>query len=81
MCLAVPMTIIRIEGDTAVAEAMGVETKVNIMLSPDIKIGDKVLIHAGFIIEKLDAQSAKEIEETWEEYLNSQEAAGLLKEN
>ena len=71
MCLAVPMEIIRIEGNTAIAAARGVETPVNIMLTEDVKIGDKVLIHAGFIIEKLDPEAAKEIEETFEEYLKS----------
>ncbi|MCL2025233.1 MAG: HypC/HybG/HupF family hydrogenase formation chaperone [Leptospirales bacterium] len=71
MCLAVPMEIIKIEGDIAIAAAKGVETPVNIMLADDIKIGDKVLIHAGFIIEKLDPEAAKEIEETFEEYLRA----------
>jgi hydrogenase expression/formation protein HypC len=71
------MEIIKIDGNTAIAAAKGVETPVNIMLSPDIEIGDKVLIHAGFIIEKLDPEAAKEIEETWEEYLQSAYADGL----
>ena len=65
------MEIIKIEGDIAIAAAKGVETPVNIMLADDIKIGDKVLIHAGFIIEKLDPDAAKEIEETFEEYLRA----------
>lgn len=69
MCLAVPMTIKSINGNNAVAEARGVETNVNIMLSPDVAVGDIVLIHAGFIIEKLDADAAREIDETWDEYL------------
>ncbi len=62
------MTITRIEGSTAIAMANGVETEVNYAMAPDIKINDKVLVHAGFIIEKLDEQQAREIEETWEEY-------------
>jgi hydrogenase expression/formation protein HypC len=62
------MTIIKIDGITALAEANGVETQVNISLTPDIKISDKVLVHAGFVIEKLDEEQAREIEETWEEY-------------
>ncbi len=70
MCLAVPMKIIKIEGSTAVAESRGVETPVNIALTPDVKLGDKVLIHAGFIIEKLDPEAAKEIEATWDEYMD-----------
>lgn len=75
MCLAIPMEIKQITGNTAIAEAMGVETSVNILLSPDIKVGDKVLIHAGFIIEKLDPDAALEIEKTWEEYLQSENPA------
>jgi hydrogenase expression/formation protein HypC len=69
MCLAIPMKIIKIEGDRAVAEARGVETVVNISLVPDVKMGDKVIVHAGFIIEKLDEDAAREIEQVWDEYL------------
>jgi hydrogenase assembly chaperone HypC/HupF len=68
MCLAIPMTITKIEGSYATAMANGVETQVNFAMMPDIKINDKVLVHAGFIIEKLDAEQAREIEETWAEY-------------
>jgi hydrogenase expression/formation protein HypC len=69
MCLAVPMTIIRIEGSRAVAEARGVETAVDISLMPDIRKGDRVIVHAGFIIEKLDEEAAREIDEVWDKYL------------
>ncbi len=73
MCLAVPMKIIKIDGHRAVAESHGVETVVDISLYPDVQIDDKVIVHAGFIIEKLDEEAAKEIEETWELYLRSLE--------
>ena len=69
MGLAVPMKIIQIEGHRAVAEARGVETIVDISLMPDVKLEDKVIIHAGFIIEKLDEEAAREIEQIWDEYL------------
>jgi hydrogenase expression/formation protein HypC len=68
MCLAIPMTIIKIEGSRAIAAVNGVETEVNFAMAPDIKLNDKVLVHAGFIIEKLDEEQAREIEETWAEY-------------
>jgi hydrogenase expression/formation protein HypC len=68
MCLAVPMKIIQIDGFYAVAEAKGVKTDVNITLVPDIKVNDKVLVHAGFAIEHLDENDAKDIEATWDEY-------------
>jgi len=69
MCLAIPMKITKIEGGRAVAEAMGVEAVVDISLMPDVKTGDKVIVHAGFIIEKLDDEAAREIEQVWEDYL------------
>ena len=73
MCLAVPMKITKIEGNRAVAEARGVETVVNISLMPDVKMGDKVIVHAGFIIERLDEEAALEIEKVWDEYLEKLE--------
>ena len=80
MCLAIPMTIIKIEKDYATATANGIETLVNYAMAPDIKLNDKVLVHAGFIIEKLDEEQAREIEETWTEYfdiINSSEEAAI----
>jgi hydrogenase expression/formation protein HypC len=69
MCLAVPMTITEINGNRAIAESNGIKTEVNFCMTPDIIINDKVLVHAGFTIEKLDEDQAAEIEETWREYL------------
>lgn len=68
MCLAIPMTITRFEGNYAIATANGVETTVNYAMMPDLKENDKVLVHAGFVIEKLDEEQAREIEDTWKEY-------------
>lgn len=68
MCLAIPMRIIRIEGNKAIAEAYGVERQVDISMTPDCRIDDRVIIHAGFVIERLDPESAREIEATWDEY-------------
>lgn len=68
MCLAVPMKIVKIDGMYAVAESKGVTTDVNISLVPDIRVNDKVLVHAGFAIEHLDDNDAKDIEAAWDEY-------------
>ncbi|MCL2154348.1 MAG: HypC/HybG/HupF family hydrogenase formation chaperone [Leptospirales bacterium] len=76
MCLAIPMTIIKVDKNYATATANGIEALVNYAMTPDIKLNDKVLVHAGFIIEKLDEEQAREIEETWTEYfemINSNE--------
>ncbi len=68
MCLAVPMKIIKIEGTSALVEAMGVEKTVDISLIENPALNDKVIVHAGFAIEKLDPLAAEEIEKTWDEY-------------
>lgn len=60
MCLAVPMKIKRIEGEMAQVEAGSLLRKINIQMISDIKVGDYVLVHAGFAIQKLDPKRAKE---------------------
>ena len=61
MCLAVPMQIISVEGDTMVAEIDGVRREASLlMLNEAVKVGDFVLIHAGFAISRLDEDEALE---------------------
>jgi hydrogenase expression/formation protein HypC len=68
MCLAIPMRIVRIDGDRAIAESRGVQSTVNTYLVPDVEVNDWVLIHAGFVIEKLDTEEAERIDKIWSEY-------------
>ena len=63
MCLAVPARIVELVDDKAVADAMGNRWKIRTTLTPEIKLGDIVLIHAGFAIAKVDEEEAKK---TWE---------------
>ena len=63
MCLAIPARIIEISGETAVADAMGTRWKVRTTLLADVKLGDLVLVHAGFAIATVDEQEARK---TWE---------------
>lgn len=65
------MTIIEIKENTALAEARGVRTEVNTALVQDLKTGDRVIVHAGFIIEKLDPAEAEKTEKLLEEYEKS----------
>jgi len=71
MCLAIPMKVVKLNDTTATVELNGVETEVNCMMTPGLVIGDQVLVHAGFIIEKLDPEAAAEIEKTWQEYYDA----------
>jgi hydrogenase expression/formation protein HypC len=63
MCLAVPARIIELVDDKAVADAMGNHWKIRTTLTPEVKLGDIVLIHAGFAIAQVDEEEAKE---TWQ---------------
>lgn len=69
MCLAVPMEVLSIEENRATVMDQGVKTLVDFSLAPDLQVGDKVLVHAGFVIEKLEPEEAQAIEETWDQYL------------
>ena len=63
MCLAIPARIIELKGDRAVVDAMGNRWKAKTTLLPEAKLGDMVLIHAGFAISIVDEEEAKE---TWQ---------------
>lgn len=60
MCLAVPVRIVELDGATAVGEVGGVTREVSVMMCPDAKVGDYVIVHAGFAIQRLDPQEAEE---------------------
>jgi hydrogenase expression/formation protein HypC len=59
MCLAVPMQVKTIENEVAMCEIDGVQRQASLMMLDDVKIGDFVLIHAGFAIEKIDDDEAQ----------------------
>ncbi|MBE6012586.1 HypC/HybG/HupF family hydrogenase formation chaperone [Anaeropeptidivorans aminofermentans] len=54
MCLAIPAKIMKIHNAHAEADIMGVRKKINILLVDDLHIGDKVMVHAGYAINKID---------------------------
>lgn len=61
MCLAVPLKVIGIKGNKALVGQEGIKLEIDIRLVPDISSGDFVLVHAGFAIQKIDTEAAKEI--------------------
>lgn len=61
MCLAIPMKIEQLkENGMAEVSVMGTVRDVAVDLTPNVKVGDFVLVHAGFAIEVVDAQYAQE---------------------
>ena len=63
MCLAIPAKVMTIKGSIANVDMMGNERVVSIDLVPEVKLGEYVLVHAGFAIGIIDDESAKETEE------------------
>ena len=70
MCLAVPLKLIQIDGKNAVGEAMGMRRAVRVDFIQEPKVGDYVMVHAGFAIERLAEQQALEDLAAWEEMEN-----------
>jgi hydrogenase expression/formation protein HypC len=60
MCLAVPLKLISVDGIDAVGEVGGIQREVSTMMTPDVKVGDYVIVHAGFAIQVLDQKEAEE---------------------
>ncbi len=60
MCLAIPMKVKETAGDFAKVETGSLMRTVNIQMLPQIKAGDYVIVHAGFAIEKVNPDKAKE---------------------
>jgi hydrogenase expression/formation protein HypC len=54
------MKVMKINGDMGEVEVNGVKREVGLMLIEDIKVGDWVIIHAGFAISKLEKEEARE---------------------
>ncbi len=65
MCLAVPMQVRTVDGFNCVCEARGIEREVSLFMlqNENIGIGDHVLVHVGYAIQKV---SEEEAADTWQ---------------
>ena len=74
MCLAIPAKVIEIKGDLAKVDfGEGVLREVNIMLV-EAKVGEYVLVHAGYAIQVIDQKAAEETLNLWNEILKYEPA-------
>ncbi len=71
MCYAIPGKIIQINKDTALVDYSGIKKKANISLINNIKIGDFVLVHAGFAIQKIQKKTALESLKAIEDHIKN----------
>lgn len=67
MCLAIPAQIEKVEGSKGVAAIEGTRLNVVLALVPEAKVGDWVLVHAGYAITVLDEQDARQTYELLKE--------------
>jgi len=67
MCLAIPLKIIELNGKEAVGESMGMRRKLRVDFIDKPQLGDYVIVHAGFAIERLSERQALEDLEAWED--------------
>jgi hydrogenase expression/formation protein HypC len=88
MCLSIPSRVVKIdkERNVAVVDTMGVtrEAGLELMEEEDVKIGDYVLLHIGFIMNKIDEADALESLRVYNEILelmDEQERRELIEED
>ena len=58
MCLAIPLRVAEINGKEGVGEANGLRRKIRLDFIREPKVGDYVIVHAGFAIERMSEQQA-----------------------
>ena len=74
MCLAIPSEIVEIRDQTATIDLAGVRREVSLLLLPEeASVGEYVLVHAGFAIQKIDKEAAEETLKLLEEIAESEE--------
>ena len=73
MCLAVPVKVVSINGNEAEVDFGGVKRRVSIMLTPDVKVGEYVLLHTGYAISVIDEAEAEETLKLFEEMARADE--------
>ena len=67
MCLAIPALVTSIDGLEAEVEIGGISRKASIMLTPEAKVGDYVLLHTGYAINIVDEEEARSTLEMFRE--------------
>ncbi|MEI8224660.1 MAG: HypC/HybG/HupF family hydrogenase formation chaperone [Bacteroidota bacterium] len=71
MCLSIPARIVSIDGSMAEVSAGGAIFNAGLHMIEDAKVGDYILLHAGFAIQKISEKEAAETIKIFEEMNNS----------
>jgi len=73
MCLAIPALVKSIEGQEAYVEVGGVSRRASIVLTPEARVGDYVLLHTGYAINVIDEEEAQETLKLFEEIARAED--------
>jgi hydrogenase expression/formation protein HypC len=70
MCLSIPAEVIAIDGEEAIVSVGGVQYKASLQLVENVVVGDFVLLHTGFALEKI---SKEEADYLWQVFKDQEE--------
>ncbi len=73
MCVGVPARVLEIAGDAATVDVGGARREISLMLVDDVAVGDWVILHAGFAIQKLDPEEAEKTLALFREFADAPE--------
>jgi hydrogenase expression/formation protein HypC len=68
MCLSIPAKIDKIDGDMATVTVGGATYRASLMMIEDVKVGDYILLHTGFAIQKISQEEAEETLRLFDEF-------------
>ncbi len=78
MCLAIPVKVVEVYGDeTALVDFGGVRKLISTALLEEVAVGDYVIVHVGFALEKLNIEEAERMLQIFAEEM-AEEAEGIL---
>lgn len=59
MCLGIPMRVVKVDGSEGLVESGGLKRRANFALLKDVRLGEYVILHAGFAIERIKPEEAR----------------------
>ncbi|RAX54295.1 hydrogenase assembly protein HupF [Helicobacter sp. 16-1353] len=76
MCLAIPSKVVSVDksNNTAMLDTMGVRREASLdLMSEEVHVGEYVLLHIGYVMSKIDEESAKESLKIYDEIVKAME--------
>ncbi len=74
MCLSIPARVVEIDGNMAKVDVGGMLREISVDLCPDVALGEYVLVHAGFAIQRVDEEEARQALDLLKKLADSYEA-------